>query len=241
MTKSTNMLGLAARASLLPLLLAGAGCATNFEPAPLANAAPAVAEDAAMATLAGVTVTTLMPGEWPGAVDIDEELTPIKVRIQNNSAQPMAVTYNQFALRGADGHIYRALPPFAMNGAAPVAVTVRDPMPIAGPAFVYSGFEVAPFYHPLYPGLATYNGPFPVNAGYYGLYDTYFANVELPTAEMRRMALPEGVLAPGGYVEGWVYFEEVPNEADRVSFNYALRQAGAAMPMATLSIPYMVV
>lgn len=48
---------------------------------------------------------------------------------------------------------------------------------------------------------------------------------ELPTPDMRRRALPDGVLESGGRAEGWFYFEKVQDNVDRLTFRADLVHA----------------
>ena len=47
----------------------------------------------------------------------------------------------------------------------------------------------------------------------------------LPTTDMRREALPEGVLEPHGEVSGFVYFERLPPDEGRVELRAQFPQA----------------
>lgn len=240
---SVNKIDLRKNAALLAGAAAMAfglsGCATaELEPAPQANAAPSVAPSAARATEAGVMVTALPQDTWTGPFRITEEVTPMKVRIQNNGTRPLLVGYDRFALIGMAGKRYRAIPLYQMDASVPAALSVVDPTPMTDLGFTYSGFEVAPFYSSVYPGITPYAGSYPIAAPYYGLYGTTYVNTQLPTAEMRRRALPEGVLAPGGYVEGYLYFEKVPASEDRVSFNYNFVNPLTNAIFADVNIPF---
>ena len=104
---ATRFLRAASLAALLSAPVTIAGCAAGLEPAPTANAAPGAGDDAARATAAGITVTAMALDRWPGRNRITKELTPMKVRIENNSAKPLLVSYNRIQLVGADGRTYR--------------------------------------------------------------------------------------------------------------------------------------
>ena len=218
-----------------PVLLAA--CAADLEPPASARAASAAGEDAARASMAGVTVTTMAMDSWPGPYQVTEELTPMKVRIQNNSRQPLFISYIRFELVAADGKPYRALPLFGMEGSVPTKMTIRNPSEIRDRSFSTNGFEVAPVYRPIYPDMGVYGGPIVGDPSYYKLYETYYGSKPLPTPEMRRRALPEGVLAPGGSVEGYLFFEEVPASAARVTFRFDLFDP-AGRNMGVIRIPF---
>jgi hypothetical protein len=64
--------------------------------------------------------------------------------------------------------------------------------------------------------------------------------IELPTADMLRNVVPEGVLDEGGELEGFLYFEKLQNtDADaRVNFHVDLQDAITGQTFATLHIPF---
>ncbi len=83
--------------------------------------------------------------------------------------------------------------------------------------------------------------PFSFDSEYYGFYNDYWRNIELPTQEMLDRALPEGSLEDGGRVEGFVYFEKVdPDQVERVVFRFDLIDAQTGGIFGTLSIPFVV-
>jgi len=101
--------------------------------------------------------------------------------------------------------------------------TVSEPLmarryrPIDPIGFDYRYFRVAPHYRTVYPSLSVYTAdPFFFDPYYYSHYYPYWQRVriELPTREMLRRVLPEGVLAEGGRLEGFLYFERVEETRD---------------------------
>ena len=112
--------------------------------------------------------------------------------------------------------------------------------PLAGPyqpGFGYDGFFVSPTYGPAWTGLSPWAGPFAADPLYY---DTFHARwpVELPTASMVATALPEGVIEPGGSVSGFLFFEDVPEEVERVTFRMDLVNADTGESFGGLRIPF---
>lgn len=224
----------------LPLLLAGGlllgGCAqtTNLEPAPSARQVAGV-EDAAAARQSGVNML-VQAGIWPGGPGVAEEVTPLRVKIENDSAQPLRINYKEFTLVGPDGKVYRALPPFRIDGEVATSPTGG---PIAAPAFGYGGFAVARPYGPIYPGIGISPSPFLVDPFYYDRYYGYWRQTELPTQEMLSLAIPEGVLQPGGEVSGYLYFEKVPEEERlRLKYRANLVNAESGVNFARVTIPF---
>jgi hypothetical protein len=208
-------------------------CADQLRPAPGATLA---GHGGATSSAAGVTVVTMTP-DFPGIVDIESAVTPIKVKITNKGTTPVRIRYADFKLSAPDGTAYAALPLYKIDSSVTTSLPVGDYYPIADPAFRWNRFRVAPYYAGLYPGLPWYHG------GFYGApygwdyYDTAFANVDLPTPEMRRNVLPEGVLDPGGSLEGWLYFQHVPPSKKSVTFEATINSERGAN-LGQLSIPY---
>lgn len=203
------------RPALIPLaLLIALPAAAEFNPVAAASAQEAPAPQAA-----GLRLKILSADKWPGPAKITRELTPVKVRIENGGSDSVLVSYNRFRMVGADGRQYRALPLYKVEGTAEKP-TIRDPFEIREPKFAHSGFALAPFYSRVYRGVPVADG-FIADPVYYDLYDGYYSGKPLPTTGMRRRAVPEGVLSPGGHVEGFLYFEEIPRSADNLALRYS--------------------
>ncbi len=64
-----------------------------------------------------------------------------------------------------------------------------------------------------------------------------FGRVPLPTPAMYRNVLPEGVLDPGGSLEGWLYFKHVTVQKGAVTFDANVKAADGTS-LGELSIPY---
>ena len=62
--------------------------------------------------------------------------------------------------------------------------------------------------------------------------------MELPTQDMLVRAIPEGVLQPGGTVDGFLYFETVPKGVESVTFTYQLHDANSRESLGTVQIPF---
>jgi hypothetical protein len=77
------------------------------------------------------------------------------------------------------------------------------------PWFTYSRFYAAPYFNSYYSGVPNYPGEFSIDAPYHQHYDGYWdGRAVLPTPEVIARAMPEGVLNPGGRLDGYVYFEK---------------------------------
>jgi len=185
------------------IALAATGCATTIVPGPGAHRVAGVGH-AADARAAGVHVVAAA-GAWSDfPSDLDDIVTSMLVTITNDSDRALEIRFEHFALLTPAGVIFAALPPFQVTGGA------REPPAPAGPARGH-GFSVAPYLAPWYPGWRVHGGPFPFDSGYYSGFDAFdprCGRISLPTGDMLDRALPEGVLAPGGRISGYVYFEQ---------------------------------
>lgn len=226
--------GMAASALGLVAVLSG-GCAHDegLVPAPqaiLAPGSPRLAYDQA----AGVVV--FVNGDaWSGSPrDLEEVMTPVWVTVQNRSTREVRLMYQDFALEQPSGMRVNPLPPLSMRTPGPLRTTA-----IRAPAFHHYGFYVAPRYRAFYPGLRAWHRPFPYDPFFY---DTYYARwrVPLPTEDMLRAALPEGVLSPGGSVSGFLYFPDIPRGAQGVfTFRANVAEEANGQAMANVTIPLM--
>jgi hypothetical protein len=57
---------------------------------------------------------------------------------------------------------------------------------------------------------------------------------------MLRNGIPEGVIAPGGYVDGFLYFARVNPDLSQVEFVATLQAAKTGKDFGTIRIPFQV-
>ncbi len=261
------------------------GCAVSHHaylvPAPSANLTNG--GQAATASADGV-VMTVTPNDWNGRPhDLYGHVTPLRVRIQNNSKHPVRVAYEDFKIESPQGRTFAALPPSQIRGTeygqnnlapypgsgpsakrAPSALRLvdaswrkTDPPPrrqhhdhdfdrgggttvVVTPGFDWDDFYYAPYWGYGYVGI----GPWPYwwgpDMGYYNTYYPYMRSFRLPTRSMLRKGIPEGVIAPGGYVDGFLYFSKVNPSLTSVQFVAALQEAKTGRHFGTIRIPFQV-
>jgi hypothetical protein len=249
-------------AALVLTLAAGCVAHTQLVPAPGANLVP---EEVAVAADGGVRLLA-DPDAWRGnPPDLVRVMTPIRVRLDNQSGRPLRVEHADFTLVGDSGFHFTALSPFTAprEGAEQPAV---DTAPAGGPRGRLSfGFGVGPGWgwgSPGYPGAPWWGGGFGMwgpwrpwwygpgfygpgfwGPGYWG-WDPYYAPPRiiepLPTRDMVRKALPEGTLESGGSVDGFLYFPEVSDRAQHVELTARLVDANTGEAFGTLRIPFQV-
>ena len=212
--------------AIATLLVGGCGHG-QLRPAETATAVPG-APDYAASEVDGVRIAAAGAG-WDGSPkDLDQRLTPVKVRIVNHSGKALRILYEDFVLAGARGHKYRPLP------VVPIDHDARDTL---RPIFASVNFFVGPRYHDVYPSLPAWERQLPRDETFY---DRQFGrwSEDLPTREMKRMALPEGVLADGGQLTGFVYFEEATKRERRVTFQAELAGDDDGETVASIEIPF---
>lgn len=217
--------GAAAAAALL--LVACGGADPELRPAATAGVSWIDAE-VGRASQAGVTVSA-NPGLASGRAVPGEFLyTPTTVRIENNSGAPLLVRYEQFRLATADGETFEAIPVYAL---------VRDPI-ATDPLFEYDGFAVAPVYEAWFPGIGVWARPWPATTLAYGAYDYQPFMEVYQDRRLLAEALPEGVIQDGGSLRGVVWFEDLSEEVDRVTFQAELVNADTGAEMGRITIPF---
>ena len=222
--------------ALLISFLLASGCARRVEvvPAPTATLVPGV-KDAAEGKDAGVKVEAA-GNAWSGyPYDLDSVVTPMEVWIRNESGKPLRISYRDETLMTGSGKKYLPLPPYhiraAIQGLAPV-----------GPAFGFQGFFIAPYYAPYYRWeFNQWGGPFDYDWGYYPLYYGIW-KVHLPTRDMIRQAIPEGVLENGGSLNGFLYFQKADrsHRKEGLTFTFRLVDAKTQQAFGEISIPFVV-
>jgi hypothetical protein len=226
------------RAAFLVALFSLAGCEHYqvLAPAPGAERVSGD-EDAAASSADGVRLVA--QGRWSGhPSDLAEVVTPVRVTIENHSASRLSLRYRAFSLRGPSGQLAGALSPASIQ--RPEGANPAMPMPFgrAYSAGVYSAPIMGP--GPLYANW----DPCPDSTGYgwpyYGDCVNYWEPA-LPTPDMLRKALPEGVLEPGSRRAGYLYFPRVSSgEGSEARFEFELVDADSKATLGSIVVPFVV-
>lgn len=219
---------------LLALLSMMASCAQQE----LRPVEPALQSDLrgadGQASTAGVTMTA-STGAWEAIpTNLDGLLTPILVRIENQSDRDLRVDYSNFQVVGASGRSYAALPPFSIDETDVATLAQRYPY------YPHTGFGVAPHLARYYSGVLPYGNAYDFNRPYYDRYYPHWRSggyVDLPTDDMLSRAMPEGVVSPGGALSGFVYFENL-KEMEPVDVRVSLVDAKTGENFGVISIPF---
>jgi hypothetical protein len=195
--------------------------------------------EAVKARAAGVEMI-VSPDQWPEPSDVRNRVTPLKVRIENTSDEPLSIRYDHFSLIGPQGEHFACLPLYLVEGATRDPAVMNKRPPVDNPQFEYSGFEVSPYYSPAFPGIPRYKGTYLYDPHYNKTYYRYWTKVNLPNEDMYVWALPEGVLNPGGSMSGFLFFENIPESAPRVTFRADLMNAESGDIFGAISAPFSV-
>jgi hypothetical protein len=225
-----------ALAGLGLLAILASGCVRVAKLLPVEEAETA-GERAAVSSVEGVRIVA-RGNVWPGQTEILQDTTPLRIRVENGSSVPVRLRYSDFALIGPDGKRYAAIPPFHFEGTVADADPTTDQPTVEDPEFDHSGFSIAPFYRSIHPDLAVWQGGFPYESRYHALYQQYWEGLPWPTPTMLRHALPEGVIAPGGDVDGYVYFERVDLDQSRVHLRADVVDPETGRILGEVTIPF---
>lgn len=187
---------------------------------------------------------------WRGDSRIEEHVTPLRLRIENDSGQPLRIRYDAFALISDTGERYTALPPILVEEVAeeleerdhrdPRYRHARAPFRtrIRTPAFYHRHFYIAPYYRSYYPDMRVVQRRFMYDPVYYRHYYGYWVDTPLPTEEMLENAIPEGILDHGGSLDGFLYFEPVDRGEESVTFRADIVFADDGRIPGAISIPF---
>jgi hypothetical protein len=169
---------------------------------------------------------------WSGQpADLEKVLTPVRVSIVNDSRHPVRIRYDAFKLTTPSGQSMTAIPPFQIQQPGPVQTAVVPVPP-------WTEFYPAAYLAPYYPGSPTWTEPLAAGPAYD--YDVARWRPDLPTASMVTLALPDGVLKPGGRVSGFLFFPKLPDDAGSVTFDASLTEPQQGQQLASVEIPFRV-
>ncbi|MCY1082682.1 hypothetical protein [Archangium lansingense] len=240
----------------LAALLLAAGCVTTTTLQPLPST-PTTQAGSAIAEADGVRLVA--DGDaWRGTPsDLERIVTPVLVRIENQSGRPLRIDYASFTLLGGSHFEYAAISPLELHDEGLAAVGgsgVGGNVALSVGVGVGWGWGWSPFPsafvggHPWGPGW--YNpwyGPgwYGYGPGFYdpfwGPYSSWYWSPPpepLPTRDMLRKVLPEGTLDTGGTLTGFLYFQNVSEREGSVTLQARLVDARTGEHFGTLGIPF---
>jgi len=192
------------------------------------------AESAAVATMGGIRCSAAA-SSWQGIPrELGSQMTPIKVRIKNESGKPIRLLYENFALVGESGRKYRPLPLLPLN---------RRDREASGlmPAYASDGFFVAQRLRDAYPGIQPWPRPLLRDEKWYQTsYAKWPVGEQMPSRSMLVKGLPEGVLDNGGIISGFLYFEADARKEKRLKFRVEVPESDREERVALIKIPFRV-
>jgi hypothetical protein len=161
----------------------------------------------------------------PAAWD-DEHAAPldslaVKVKVSNERTTPIVLTRSGIALVG-DKETLPALPASKID-VRPVRTTLGE-----DPADPEPGLGLL---ESTTPGLVS-NADNQANGG--------MATVQAAKREAEKASLPEGAIPPGHYVEGYVFFERMPEASQRLDLELAIKASADGPVLTTVALPFRV-
>lgn len=201
-----------------------AGCAHDAD---VPSAAELLGEDDSAMRVGGVRLR--VDGD-PGLAlpqSAADDVTAVRVVVENHGNVPLRIRYAELRLIEASGEQRVALPPLLPRGEAGFVRT----------SFGHTRFLVAPGYERFYDELRAWEGPFREDPYYAATYYTRWVK-PLPTTEMVARALPEGVLEPGGRLDGLIYFEGISPFSDEATLVADLVNADTGAHLGTAHIDF---
>jgi hypothetical protein len=207
---------------LAALALLVSGC-SSVKLVPVAAAAPGLS----VAASSGVEVRADTRAAAPSAVP--PNLTPVRLSVTNRSDRPVYVQLQDIELHGPS-HELSAVPPRSIEPRHRIASLGLDP---ASPFVVEQSVEgVGPHAGRtesvlLEPGIGTGTAP------------TYApGKTDRARAELLESSFEGGAIQSGQTREGFIYFRQLPEHADRLTLQVGVRPAPDHAPATVLQIPY---
>lgn len=212
------------------------GCAYGLQLTPAPNASSVEGMDhAAVAEAAGVTVVARGQSWSARPVDLDDYVTPLWVRIENRSDRAFRLSLKDLSLVSDGGFAYAALSPFLRPSDEE---HVLGAPPAAQQTVVYQRAYVTPVYRWVYAGVPLWDYDLPFDPCYYDTMNMW--PTQLPTVDMVQRALPGGVIHPGGHIEGFVYFQRLPDDTKAARFIFRLVDSEDGEALGKVEIPFVV-
>jgi len=267
----SGAIGVLSILSLSPLMLACAAKRVVLVPAPSTTVTSTRRFKGALGHDAGVRIIAAT-NDWNGTpANLYKFVTPVRVRIDNNSGHPLQISYDNFRLASPSGRVFIDLPPADIKGRAYVGQNLAPgvgsmPVPVydayrapsggarivriddegddegevIAPDFDFDGFYAAPYWAYGYSGMTPWPYSWSPDWGYYNMYYPYMRRIHLPTRSMLRRGIPEGVIANGGHIDGFLYFAEVSDNVPRVNLIARLVDARTHREFGQIEIPFVV-
>lgn len=228
--------------SIIMLLAVSCASKTQLAPAPTATRVASPPEAAAVAKREGVRLVA--DPAWPGDDSVRKHVTPMRVSIDNDLTEAVFIRYRDFRIVSHNAKAYSSLPPFYVEIGAPERVVAApERRVVTAPEFEHKNFFIAPVYATLYPGLmSTRQHANLLDTGYHARYYRVWKEIDedLPTPDMQKRALPEGLLEPGGRVSGFLFFQKVDPDDGQVALVFEVVRARDGEVLDRISIPYQV-
>ena len=174
------------------------------------------------------------PNAWSGVPVRLRKVTPVLITIENKHSERIRLRYDDFVLKAADGREFRALPPLKIKATEWSRQNLGG-LPPAGLVFGRYPFRGVGWG----PGIGWGTGAFAFNSFYFGSYP-YRTRHDLPTTDMVVKALPETVLEPQARLSGFLYFQNLERDLEKVEFISRIISADSGEVVAEVRLPFKV-
>lgn len=219
---------------------ASLGCGAAAEPELTAGAPERsiTVNDAEVASEAGVQVR-VMPVTVTSQYQNEMEYRPVRVEIRNRSARPLRIRYDAFALADqTGGDSLDAVSVYKLDRAEVGGPGIDNFPTSPPPTWEHDNFAIAPGYEEIFPDVARYEGAFDTTA-----VNAYRAPGATEPAALRDRVLladvvPEGVIRPGGLVEGTLWFQDADEPIRELVFTFDLIDAATGEQFGDMSVPF---
>jgi hypothetical protein len=198
--------------------LAFSACAHSDQRPPVAGSAPHGFGQTLVGENAGVRVLARLHA-WNGdPPTLSQYVLPVWIQIENHSGRALWLRYDSLRVEDAtDSHVtLSALPPFTVKGKAIIPVSAVPPE---------FGLEDTWMGTWLEPGFDDY------------LASTMHWQESLPTREMLRRAIRDGVVIDGGKIAGFVYFPRTSQDPAALTLSAGLVDAMTKQSFGRIEIP----
>jgi len=187
-----------------------------------------------------VTVT-VSSDAWNGNDEVKKEVTPLKIKVENNNEKPIEITYDKLSLVTKDGDLYAALPIYDVRGDLDKAELIMEDTITVKTEMNYDRFYLYPMYTHVINDVPVSQYQYFGKESYYKKYYADWKDTGMPTSAMRNLALPEGTLENGGSISGFVYFQKVDPDLKEITLNMAIVNAESDLVINSIKVPFWVV
>ena len=183
---------------------------------------------------------TVSSDSWVGSPEVRNEVTPLKITVANNNENPIKITYDNMKLVSEDSTVFTALPIYNLIGTVNDVQLAPEHNVIVESEIDHDRFYIYPMYTRVYNNIPITDYKYFEDPSYYSQYYSEWNETGMPTAGMRNLALPEGILDNGGSISGFVYFQKVDADVESVELSMDIINAENNEVLGNIQLPFWV-